>query len=344
MAGEDRTGARALELSAALAREPHKFDFFQAIRRLECAFPLKPRVGQSKRPVDDPVRLGQEPSLAFAPSSLARFEPEDGSGRPSRLAVFFFGLLGPNGPLPLHLTEYARDRLRNSSDPTFARFLDLFHHRMLGLFYRAWAGGQPTANFDRPGSDRFALYVGALFGLAMPSLRDRDAFPDLAKLHYAGQLVCHTRHAEGLRLVLGDFFGLPVGIEEFVGQWLELPESYLCRLGESLETSALGRTVTVGSRTWECQHKFRIRIGPLSLTDYESLLPGGAGLERLIALVRNYAGDELAWDVRLILKGSEAPPLRLGGSGRLGWTTWLTDRPLGQDAADLSLNPLAAAG
>lgn len=344
MAGEDRTGSRALGLSAALAREPHKFDFFQAIRRLECAFPQKPRVGQSKRPVDDPVRLGQEPSLGFAPSSLARFEPEDGSGRPSRLAVFFFGLLGPNGPLPLHLTEYARDRLRNSSDPTFARFLDLFHHRMLALFYRAWAGGQPTANFDRPESDRFALYVGALFGLAMPSLRGRDSFPDLAKLHYAGQLVCHTRHAEGLRRIIGDFFGLPVEIEEFVGQWLELPESYLCRLGESPETSALGKTVTVGSRTWECQHKFRIGIGPLSLADYESLLPGGASLERLIALVRNYAGDELAWDVRLILKGNEVPPLRLGGSGRLGWTTWLTDRPLGKDAADLSLNPVAAAG
>ena len=45
-----------------------------------------------------------------------------------------FGLLGPNGPLPLHLTEYVRERLRHHADPTFARFLDLFHHRF-ALFF-----------------------------------------------------------------------------------------------------------------------------------------------------------------------------------------------------------------
>src|SRR6478609_2460492 len=72
-----------------------------------------------------------------------------------RLYVTFGGMFGPQGPLPLHLTEYARDRIINSADPTFARFLDIFHHRMLSLVYRAWADAQPTVQFDRPESDRF---------------------------------------------------------------------------------------------------------------------------------------------------------------------------------------------
>ena len=123
----------------------------------------KPRWGDALRPVDEPVRLGQDPDLSFAPAPLASFELGQ-DGAPPRLQVRLFGLLGPNGPLPLHLTEYARERLRHAGDPTLSRFLDLFHHRFLALFYRAWAQAQPHVNRDRPNDDRFAVYVGAFVG------------------------------------------------------------------------------------------------------------------------------------------------------------------------------------
>ena len=97
--------------------------------------------------------------MAFAPRTVSSLVP-GGDGVPPRMEVFFFGLFGPHGPLPLHLTEYARNRLRQAGDPTFARFADIFHHRLLSLFYRAWANAQPTVNLDRPESDRFADYVG----------------------------------------------------------------------------------------------------------------------------------------------------------------------------------------
>ena len=326
-----------LALTDALAREPYAFDFFQALRRLENLHRDKPRIGASLRPADDPVRLGQEPSMAFAPATLSGFHRQAG-GRPPRLLSQFLGLLGPNGPLPLHLTEYARDRLRNADDPTFARFLDLFNHRMLALFYRAWAQTQPTVGFDRPAADPFAAYVGSLFGLGMPALRRRDAMPDLAKLHHAGHLACQTRHAPGLQAILADFFKLPVAIEEFVGHWLLLPRDYRWRLGESPATGTLGLSATVGSRVWDCQCKFRIRLGPVSLADYQRLLPGGDSLVRLIAVVRNYVGDALLWDLNLVLKQEEVPAIRLGESGRLGWTTWLTSRPLARDGDDLFLS------
>lgn len=345
MAGEDRTPPDPLRAIEALRQRPWEFDFYQAVRRLECLHPDKPRVGCSLRPVDDPVRLGQEPSLGFAPSTVASFEPAreaDGGGEagPARLTVLCFGLLGPNGALPLHLTEYARDRLRNAGDPTFARFLDMFHHRMLSLFYRAWASAQPAVHFDRPESDRFALYLGSLFGIGMPSLRDRDELPDHEKLHFAGQLACQTRHRDGLKAMLGGFFGLPVEIDRFVGQWLVLPEGFWCRLGEDREVSTLGRSVTVGSRTWECQTKFRIVLGPLTYEQYLDLLPGTGSLARLVALVRGYTGDELDWDMRLILKKEEVPALRLGGDQRLGWTSWLAGGPREKDAEDFTLDPL----
>ena len=329
MAEQDRRQAYAV----ALQREPYKFDFFQTLRRLECLHRSKPRLGESLRASDDPVRLAQEPSMRFAPSTLASFEPGT-DGRPPRLAVFFLGLLGPNGPLPLHLTEHASDRLRNAKDFTFARFLDIFHHRILALFYHAWAVVQPCVHLDRPEFDRFAVYVGSLFGIGMPSFRNRDAMPDLAKLHHAGLLACPTGHPDGLGAILRSFFKLPVAIEEFVGQWMTVPGEYRWRLGESPDTGALGVTTIVGSRMWECQQKFRIVLGPVGFVDYQRMLPGGDALPRLVALVLNYCPDELAWDLKLVLKKEEVPRLQLGMMGQLGWTSWLPRQRLDEDVDD----------
>ena len=103
-----------------------------------------------------------------------------------------FGLLGPNGPLPLHITEYARERMRHAGDQTLSRFLDIFHHRFVTLFYRAWAQAQPHVNHDRPAEDRFASYVGAFVGLLPAAFRERDALPDLAKFFHAGALIRHA--------------------------------------------------------------------------------------------------------------------------------------------------------
>ncbi len=143
-----------LAFLSALAEAPHRYDFYQTLRRLECLYAEKPRWGEALRPVDEPVRLGQDPDLSFAPAPLAAFDRP--AGQTPHLQVRLFGLLGPNGPLPLHLTEYARERLRHAGDPTLSRFLDMFHHRFIALFYRAWAQAQPHVNRDRPGQDRFA--------------------------------------------------------------------------------------------------------------------------------------------------------------------------------------------
>lgn len=339
MASEARTTRHGLDVMQALREAPFEFGFFHALRRIECANAEKRRIGQTLRPGEEPLRLCQEPSLSFAPSALSSFEPAR-DDRPARLFVRFFGLFGPNGPLPLHLSEYARDRLRNSGDPTLTAFADLFHHRLLTLFYRAWANASPAVSFDRPEADRFSVYSAALIGLGMPSLRKRDAIPDLAKLHYAGRLACKTHHPEGLTALLTDFFRLPVAIEEFVGHWLALPTDSHWRLGAAPSTGALGHTTIIGSRIWDRQYKFRVVIGPLGFDDYHRMLPGGASLVRLAAMIRNYLGDELEWDLNLILRREETPQIQLGVQGQLGWTTWLTSRTPDCDPDDLRLQAL----
>jgi type VI secretion system protein ImpH len=336
----------ALNFLADLAREPYRYDFYQTLRRIECLYGDKPRWGAALRPVDEPLRLGQDPDVAFAPAPLASFEFGKDGG-PPRLQVRLFGLLGPNGPMPIHITEYARHRLRHAGDPTLSRFMDLFHHRFIALFYRAWAQAQPHVNRDRPENDRFQVYIGSFMGIAPPSLRQRDTVPDLARLFHAGTLARHVRNADGLASIIRQFFRVPAAIEEFVGHWLKLAPSertYLRRDG-----GALGAGAVAGARVWDHQSKFRIHLGPLTLAQYESFLPStprnrpgadrsGMLLRKLVDWVRFYLCFELDWDVRLRLKREEVPQLRLGASGQLGWTTWLGTRKAPTDAADLCLD------
>lgn len=336
MASEAGPAAHALALK--LQEQGNTFDFFAAVRQIECANPHAPKIGTSMKPGDDPVRFCSEPSLAFPTSTLQRVQPDPLANVP-RVYVNFIGLFGPNGPLPLHLTEYVHERILHYNDKTLARFADAFHHRVISLFYRAWAINQQTVSYEHSGSDRIADYVGSLFGDGEESFHNRDSIRDSSKLHYAGRLAGAARNAEGLEAVLQDFFQIRTRVETFIGEWIDLPEDSKCRLGEAKMTGTLGSTAIVGSRIWECQYKFRIIMGPMGYDDYRRMLPGGDSLRRLIDWVRNYIGDELAWDVQLILKKEEVPAAQLGRSGLLGWSTWTKARPLPRDADNLILDP-----
>jgi type VI secretion system protein ImpH len=337
MASADRSEADDLSWIERLERDAGSFDFHVALRRFEVMFADRARLGEALRPSDEPLRIVQEPSLAFAPNAIAAFSPETEQS-PARLGVAFMGMWGPNGPLPTHLTEYARQRLRNAGDKTLASFVDIFHHRILLLFHRAWAKAQPTVAMDRVEADAFSLYLGAFLGLGLKATRDRDSFPDHAKLFYAGRFGASARNAEGLGEVVSDYFQVPATIEQFVGMWAELPEESCWQLNVSPATGTLGRTAILGRRVFTRAHKFRITLGPLSRLDFERTLPASEGLDTLVSLVRLYTNDEWAWDVRLVLSAEATERVQLGRGARLGWTTRIGHA--GGAREDLIVDPL----
>ena len=254
----------ALRFLSDVAREPYRYDFYQTLRRIECLYDHKPRWGTALRPIDEPVRLGQDPDLAFAPSPLASLEfGKDGA--PPRLQVRLFGLLGPNGPLPIHITEYARHRLRQAGDSTLSRFLDLFNHRFIALLYRAWAQAQPHVNRDRAGDDHYLSYVGTFIGIAPGSLRDRDTVPDLAKLFHVGTLVRQVRDADGLAAILRQFFACRRARRIRRLLVVARRDRIICALTRS-GVSACG--FESGTIRANFDH-----LGPLTLQQYEAFLP-----------------------------------------------------------------------
>jgi len=333
LASHERKKAGNLSRFEALKDHPEKFHIFQALRLIEAKYAEQPRLGRSRKPKQDAVRLKQRVDMAFATSTVARFEQKnEKTGEPGELAQYMFGLFGPNGPLPLHLTEYAYNRQKSFRDPTFKAFGDMFHHRMLSLLYRAYSSGEPTSSFDRTGEvDPFAEKVAAIAGLKGEGLSGRDEMPDLAKLRYAGRLAHGTRNEEGLLALISGFFGAPATMESFVGTWLELDPKDTWELGNPHKPAKLGQSCSIGSKVWSRQSKYRFRVGPVGLKEYKRLLPGGDSLNRLKALVNNYMGQALMWDMNLVLKQGEAEPATLGkpvSDGEVNVVTSVEEPPL----------------
>ena len=330
--------AAAQALWQRLQDRPYDFDLFQALRRIEGAHRHLPRLGEALRPQDEPVRFTQEASLSFAPAPISQLQPSDGA--PARLVQRVFGFLGPNGALPIHLTEYLREREMHHGDATMQRFLDMLLHRFGLLFYRAWTRTQPAVLLDRADDASIERWLGSLFGLGGAAIREQDELPDHAKLFYAGRLSRGVRDADGLRAWVQVQFDVPVRVEQFAGHWMPLADEERSRLTRHGQ-QALGRGAVLGKQVWDVQHKFRIVIGPLRLAQYREFLPGAKGLAALKSLVRQYVGFEFAWDVRLILHRDDVPAWSLGRSpvaGALGRSSWMNQKARRRDAADLIMN------
>jgi type VI secretion system protein ImpH len=301
-----------------LKDEPWRFDYFSVLRYLERAATDRPRIGHSATRREEYVQLGQDPFMDFPASNLARVE--DNEGKPLAVFVKYLGLLGPQGALPLSITEEAYHYVL-ARDDAFVRFLDIFNNRFIQLFFRAWADSRPIVQHDRPDADRFVAYIGSTVGVGSAPYLNLDSIPDSAKLRFAGLLGAQAKCASRLAGAIRGLFGVRAEVEEFVGMSLELEPTDQTRLGQS--ASRLGDNVLIGRSVFSVQDKIRVLIFTKSLKEYMRFLPNGDLCELLADLVFFYNGEQLDWDVELALPAGEAAPVRIGSFGQLGWTTWM---------------------
>ena len=312
--------------------EPWRYELFALLRRLCASSAEHPRIGEARLPRQEFVRLGQHPSLAFAPREIAQVRA---GPRQVRVTSFGLGMLGPNGALPLHYTEFVRERLHVGRDSALADFLDLFHHRSMSLLYRAWAQGQAAAALDRPRDERFTRYVASLVGDT--GRQPASAWPAHARWVSAAQRLRPVRTAQGLRSALRDYLCVEVQVEEFALQWLRIRDAERTRLGARDRGARLGDAAILGAWVPDRQGRFCIRVGPLRLADFRDLLPGAGGraLPALAACVRGFVGQELEWSLHLLVHATDVRLTALGGPRALARDAWLGDPCRAADAAGL---------
>jgi type VI secretion system protein ImpH len=331
MAAEGRRTDPAVE--AAVFREPWAHSFFEAVRHLEALAPQRKPVGRDADPALEVARFCARPSLEFPASEVHDLEPGTGEA-PPRMTVQFLGLFGSQGTLPRHYTTLVEDRLR-VRDRTLRDFLDLFNHRLISLFFRAWEKYRFYVSYPRGQDCRLTEYLFCLIGMGTAGLRGRLDVRDEVLVYYSGLLAQYPRSAVALEGILGDYFGLPVRVEQFQPRQIRLNPEDRTRLGRA--AGRLGVDATVGASIHDVQGKFRLRFGPLTLRQFEDFLPDGTALRRAVQLTRLFAGPEFDFDVQLVLRRQDVPPCRLGAAGvgaRLGWTGWMRTAPAEKDADD----------
>jgi type VI secretion system protein ImpH len=320
-----------------LFTEGYRFDFFQAVRLLERLDPSREPVGGDGPPPREVVRFRTRVSLEFPASQIHEIR-ESPEGMPE-MTVAFFGMTGPLGLLPQPYTELLIDRTRHQ-DRALWEFLDLFHHRLISLFYRAWEKYRFPIAYERSRRDPFTEYLFDLIGMGTRGLAGRLRVPDQGLLLYAGLIAQKPHSAAAIASILRHQFAAPARVEQFCFQWLPLEPEYRARLGES--NSALGRSLVVGERIRNAQSKFRVRLGPLTLQRFLAFLPNGDSFSALGDLTRFLAGSEYDFDVQLVLAASQVPRCILSSNPEapplLGWTTWMTTRGLSEDASSVVLS------
>lgn len=304
-----------------LRGDPPGFDFFAVMRELERSSPDKPRIGGNGVLAEEIVSLGQDPFLEFPASNLSGYE--DTPGGTPKVRTRFLGYYGPQGALPLSTTVDAY-HWSSQRDPSFVHFTDIISNRFLQLFFRVWADARPIAQADRPNDDHFIRYVGAFASVGSDAFIGRDTVADIAKVSFAGLTGAQVKSAARLRQLIEGVLHVEAEIEERVGSWLVFEPSDQMALG-SLH-SGLGVDAALGVRAYSINDKIRIRITALSLDQYRRLLPVGDLSEILTDLIFYYIGHRFEFDVELGLDASLAPPVQLGRSGELGWTSWMAPK------------------
>jgi type VI secretion system protein ImpH len=319
MAAVDGNADRSV--AARLSAEPFDFEFFQAVSLLERMRPDATSVGEGVNVDREAVRFEAEPSLDFPASDIVSLKQAPAKNAPSLMRVAFFTLAGVQGPLPRAYIE--RMLGARSKSTALKAFLNIFHHRLVSIFYRARRKRRLALDGRPPEQSIAAPMLRAIAGLDNDAFAGRLHVPEGATLRYAAMLAQRPRSALGLERMLTSYFGVAIRVRQFIGRWRTLePEDGTC-LGRS--ANVLGDSAVLGDRVWDQSGRVRLVIGPLTLKHYMDFLPGGNAMPSLLDLTKLYLGPEMEVECQLVLRAGEVPPAWLSSAAdtRLGLTSWL---------------------
>jgi type VI secretion system protein ImpH len=240
------------------------------------------------------------------------------------MAVAFLGLIGPSGVLPHWYNELARARTQQK-DFSLTAFFDIFHHRLLSLFYLSWKKFRLSANFRNDCRDRLSRCLLSLVGLGTEGLRERLGVRTEDVVHFGGLLSRTIPSAGALERVIGYFAGARTRVEQFLPRQIPLCAEDQTQLGTA--NARLGVDALCGSWVWDRQSAFRIHLGPMAYRQFVQFLPTGRLSRTVFSIARYATGIQYDCDLRVILRRADVPPCILGSQEcrpLLGWSTWVS--------------------
>jgi type VI secretion system protein ImpH len=293
-----------------LLQEPYVFNFYKAVQLLEL-FAGGYAPGKGISPTQDPVHFSVRPGFGFPASEIQEIKV-NGSASAPKMAVNFMGLIGPQGVLPDWYNTHAQD-CNCRKDYCFTDFLDLFHHRLISLFYLAWKKYRLVENYSSDGSDQITGILGKLAGIGEHGQADNPIFFEYARkrlIHFCGLVSRSVPTVAAIETVVAHAVGAPVHVEQFIERLIPIHKQDRTCLGR--KNSTLKKDALCGRSIRDSSSFFRVEIGPLPWKNYMALNPRSPNLELVRKLITHLAGIEYEFEIRLIIRGPEVPALCLG--------------------------------
>ena len=241
------------------------------------------------------------------------------------MTVNFLGLAGCLGALDIPSTELVMRRTSNG-DNALRDFLDIFNHRLVSLLYRIRKHHRVGLVSTSPGAagNHIARYLYSLIGMGTPRLQARMNIRDRALLYYAGILARQPRSMVGLKQILSDYFQVEVEIAQFVGKWCDLKKA-------NGPGSANPEVTSDSAATQPCWvHEFgtstrasRSNLAHLACRTLRVSCRLNGASACYMRSGSFYLKGEFDFNIRLILKAAEIPPVSLDMEPALSWMSWL---------------------
>ncbi|MDO6548650.1 type VI secretion system baseplate subunit TssG [Pseudoalteromonas carrageenovora] len=255
-------------------------------------------VGYDSSPKQELIKFTATQKFGYPGNAITKLEEtgfEDGMHKVN-MQVSFMGLTGCSGALPQFYSELVMQRLRYK-DTTMRDFYDMFNHRLISLYYRAWKKYKPSlnhVNYEK-NKDPYTQILGLLSG----GYNEHQ-------LHFSGLYSRKIRNAFDLKNVLSSYLGCDVSIKQMVGQWHELKAQEQTRLASQAlyegQHARLGVDTMIGNKVWDVSSNIEIHIKSDDPDKAKQLLPKGPLFEIANKITKDYVGNAI--NFRLVIESN----------------------------------------
>lgn len=259
-------------------------------------------------------------SLTYLTTSSLAYNDSVAKSQANTLITNIFGLIGAHGDLPLNDSDQVLRQLKNKQ-PALLAFYQIFHQRLIELYYQAWQQQQVYVDYEKPSSSQTIKLLCQYLGIPFDPTTDMLAYPNF----FANNLASEKR----LQQLLRDYTQLPVSILRSQSKTVKLPQQQLTQLSRkqnSDNNNCLGQSWVLGTKIRMDAWHFTIVVTVDDISRYQQLMRDKSWQQQIKTLALAYVGSHYRASISIQLKQQQYPSFYLDAnqaSTRLGITTYI---------------------